>query len=50
MVQTKHYFVVYVWLAQLHINMAILFPLLDAVKLVSLRAVKAMQQMTKEWQ
>ena len=37
MVQTKHYFVVYVWLAQLHINMAILFPLLDAVKLASLR-------------
>ena len=42
MVQIKHYFVVYVWLAQLH--MTILFPLLDAVKLVSLRAVKAMQQ------
>jgi len=35
MVQTKHCFAVYVWLAQLH--MAILFPLLDAVKLASLR-------------
>jgi len=35
MVQTKHCFAVYVWLAQLH--MTILFPLLDAVKLASLR-------------
>ena len=33
-VQTKHCFAVYVWLAQLH--MAILFPLLDAIKLASL--------------
>src|SRR5437016_2208134 len=35
MMQTKHCFAVYVWLAQLH--MTILFPLLDAVKLASLR-------------